>query len=81
MERGAEMTGLPAIPTQRKPRDLMLIMLIDPVEKLTEALQRGHAFDDASLNEMIILQRRLSAFGFALQARLDAANIGKGEGE
>lgn len=75
------MTGLPAIPTPRKPRDLMLIMLIDPVEKLTEALHRGHAFDDASLAEMIILQRRLSAFGFALQARLDAANIGKGEGE
>lgn len=66
------MAGLPRAIDTTPPRDCWRIMVLAPVERLTEALMRGDAFDASSLSDMEALRRRLDAFGRALDSRLAA---------
>lgn len=63
------MTGLPRVPDTSRPRDVFAVMVLGGVERLTEALRRGDAFDAQSLSEMRLLRQRFSAFDAALAAR------------
>lgn len=45
-------------------------MVCGGVERLTSALRRGDPFSEKALNDMLALQRRLSAFSDALDARM-----------
>ena len=56
-----------------RPRDCWAIMVCGGVERLTDALRRGDAFDAQSLADMRDLQRRLGAFSDALTMRMAAA--------
>lgn len=67
------MSGLPFTPENRRPRDLVALMFLSPLERLTEALERGEAFDEQNLADMQAMQRRLTAFDRALTARVTAA--------
>lgn len=63
------MTGLPRMKDTTRPRDAWMIVVCGGVERLTEALRRGDAFDEQSLNDMRALRQRLSAFDAALTMR------------
>ncbi|WP_136685663.1 hypothetical protein [Falsirhodobacter xinxiangensis] len=63
------MKGLPRVQDASRPRDVFAVMVLGGVERLTEALRRGDAFDEQSLSEMRLLRQRLSAFDAALAAR------------
>lgn len=63
------MKGLPRVADTSRPRDVFAVMVLGGVERLTEALRRGDAFDEQSLGEMRLLRQRLSAFDAALAAR------------
>lgn len=69
------MNGLPRIADTSRPRDCWQVMVLGGIERLTEALRRGEAFDAQSLADMNALRMRLSAFDAALTARLRAAEI------
>ena len=64
---------MPALPRQKdttRPRDCWAIMVLGGIEKVTEALRRGDAFDAQSVAEMQALCRRLDALKAALDERL-----------
>jgi hypothetical protein len=50
-------------------------MVLGGVERLTEALRRGDAFDKQSLADMDQLAMRLGAFNAALDMRKNAARM------
>jgi hypothetical protein len=60
---------LPRAADTSRPRDCWAIMVLGGVERLTEALRRGDAFDRQSLADMRELRRRLGAFEIALTLR------------
>lgn len=66
------MTGLKRISDSTRPRDCWAVMVLGGVERLTESLRRGDAFDGQSLADMAQLSRRLDAFRDALAARVQA---------
>lgn len=66
------MTGLKRIADSTRPRDCWAVMVLGGVERLTESLRRGDAFDEQSLADMAQLSRRLDAFRDALAARVQA---------
>lgn len=66
------MSGLPRVQDASRPRDVFAVMCLGGIEKLTESLRRGDAYDQQSLNEMITLRQRYSAFSHALDQRLAA---------
>ncbi len=63
------MTGLPKMTDTTRPRDCWMVMVCGGVERLTECLRRGDAFDEQSLHDMRALRMRLSAFDAALSMR------------
>ena len=63
------MSGLPRVKDATRPRDCWAVMVVGGVERLTEALRRGDAFDAQSLDDMDDLCRRLDAFRNALDMR------------
>lgn len=63
------MTGLPRVADQSRPRDAWALVVCGGIERLTEALRRGDAFDEQSLHDMRALRSRLGAFSDALTAR------------
>lgn len=67
------MSGLPRMADKTRPRDCWAVMVLGGVERLTESLMRGDAFDAQSLADMEQLSRRLEAFSRALTARKEAA--------
>lgn len=67
------MTGLPRAKDTSRPRDLVQIMVFGSIERLTESLRRGDAFDQRSLVELQHLQQRCEAFSDALDGRLRQA--------
>lgn len=67
------MNGLPRMVDKSRPRDCWAVMVLGGVERLTESLMRGDAFDAQSLADMDQLSRRLDAFARALAARKEAA--------
>lgn len=67
------MTGLPKAPSTLRRRLVWETMIIGGVERLTDNLRRGDEFSDADLTDMQSLQRRLSAFSDALNARVESA--------
>lgn len=64
------MTGLPRAKDETRPQDTFDLMVLGGIERLTTALRRGDPFSEKALNEMIALDRRLSAFSAALHNRL-----------
>lgn len=68
------MSGLPRMPDQSRPKDAWAVMVCGGVERITEALRRGDAFTEKSLQDMLMLQRRLDAFNTALNQRLEMIN-------
>ena len=69
------MTGLPRMADTSRPRDCWAVMVLGGVERLTDSLRRGDAYNEGSLADMQALRRRLDAFGDALDARLQAAVV------
>lgn len=70
------MSGLPRRRDVSRPRDVWQVMVCGGVERLTESLRRGDAYDAQSLSDMEELCRRLEAFRLALDARkADAAEL------
>lgn len=69
------MTGLPRVKDTTRPRDCWSVMVCGGVERLTEALRRGDAFDAQSLADMDDLCRRIEAFRAALDARKQLAEV------
>lgn len=67
------MNGLPQVRDTSRPRDCWAVMVLGGLERLTEALMRGDAFDAQSLTDMEQLSRRLGAFDRALTVRKEAA--------
>lgn len=63
------MTALPRVKDVTRPRDCWAVMVCGGVERLTEALRRGDAFDAQSVADMDELCRRLEAFRVALEMR------------
>lgn len=57
-------------PDKSPPRDVWALVVLAPLERLTEALRRGDPFSTQSLADMQALQRRLGAFDAALSDRL-----------
>ncbi len=66
---------LPRAADTSRPRDCWAIMVLGGVERLTEALRRGDAFDRQSLADMRELRRRLGAFEQALTLREREAGL------
>ena len=64
------MTGLPRVKDETRPQDAFSLMVISGVERITTALRRGDAFSEKALQDMLTLDRRLSAFSAALHDRL-----------
>lgn len=64
------MSGLPRMKDTTRPHDAFSLVLIGGIERLTTSLRRGDPFSEKGLQEMLALQRRLSAFSDALDARL-----------
>lgn len=67
------MTALARMKDTTRPRDCWAVMVCGGVERLTEALRRGDAFDAQSVTDMDDLCRRLEAFRSALESRKAAA--------
>jgi hypothetical protein len=63
------MPGLPKIHRDYRPRDAFQLMVLEPIERMTDALRRGDAFTAQSLEDMMALDRRLQAFRTALHER------------
>lgn len=63
------MTGLPRVADASRPRDAWTVMVLGGVERLTDSLRRGDAFDEQSLHDMRALRNRLKAFSDALNLR------------
>lgn len=68
------MSGLVRARDVTRPRDCWSVMVCGGVERLTEALRRGDAFDAQSVADMDELCRRLEAFRAALDMRKAAMN-------
>jgi hypothetical protein len=68
------MAGLPRMKDETRPRDAWMIVVCGGVERLTEALRRGDAFDEQSLHDMRALRARLGAFDAALAGREQVLN-------
>lgn len=66
------MSALPRVKDTTRPRDCWAVMVCGGVERLTEALRRGDAFDAQSVADMDDLCRRLEAFRMALDMRKSA---------
>lgn len=64
------MPGLPRAKDETRPREAFAIMVLSPVEHMTNALRRGDAFSEQALHDMLALKRRLEAFSDALEARM-----------
>ena len=64
------MSGLRKVETQWRPRDTMRLLVMEPIERMTDALRRGDAFSAEALRDMQLLQQRLEAFSDALDYRL-----------
>lgn len=64
------MTGLKRAKDETRPQDAFSLMVLSGVERLTTALRRGDPFSEKALNDMLGLDRRLSAFSQALHDRL-----------
>lgn len=62
--------GLPRANDTTRPRDTFVLMVLEPVERLTTALRRGDPFSAQALADMEALDNRLSAFSDALAARV-----------
>jgi predicted transcriptional regulator of viral defense system len=69
------MSGLPRMKDTTRPRDCWQVMVCGGVERLTEALRRGDAFDAQSLADMEELCRRLEGFRMALDARKQLVEV------
>lgn len=69
------MSGLPRAIDATRPRDAWSVLVCGGVERLTESLRRGDAFDEQSLHDMRALRNRLSAFDSALSAREHALEV------
>ena len=67
---GRVMSGLPRMKDTTRPQDAFALVLIGGVERLTTALRRGDPFSEKALQDMLQLQRRLSAFSDALDDRM-----------
>lgn len=63
------MRGLPRMTDHTRPRDAWALVVCGGIERLTEALRRGDAFDEQSLHDMRALRNRLAAFDAALSMR------------
>ena len=64
------MAGLPRSKDTTPARDVMVVWVVQPIEHMTMALRRGDPFTAQSLQDMLIIKRRLGAFFEALDARL-----------
>ena len=67
------MSGLPAIPTSRRPRPIWERVILESIERMTHHLMSGAEIPEADLNDMAALRQRLLGFDRALEARLRAA--------
>ncbi len=73
------MTGLPRVSDQTRPRDAWALVVCGGIERLTDALRRGDAFDEQSLHDMRALRNRLTAFDQALAMREQVFNLDQPE--
>jgi hypothetical protein len=64
------MTGLRRAKDETRPQDAFALVVLGGVERMTSALRRGDPFSEKALSDMLALERRLTAFSAALQARL-----------
>ena len=64
------MSGLPREKDTTRPQDAFSLVLLGGVERMTMSLRRGEPFTEKALNDMLALDRRLSAFSQALHDRL-----------
>lgn len=64
------MAGLPRANDKTRPREAFAIMVLQPVERLTDALRRGDPFSEQALRDMDHLANRLDAFRAALAERI-----------
>lgn len=64
------MTGLPRAKDETRPQDAFSLMILFGIERMTTSLRRGDPFSEKALNDMLALDRRLSAFSQALHDRL-----------
>lgn len=67
------MTGLPPVPSTRRPRAIWERVILDSIEGMTRHLMSGAEIPEADLTDMIALRQRLQGFDRALEARLRAA--------
>lgn len=63
------MTGLPAVPSSRKPRPVWERMTLQPIERMTEWVMSGAAISGDELADMKDLCRRTAALARAIEAR------------
>lgn len=64
------MTGLPRAKDETRPQDAFSVVMLGGIERLTTSLRRGDPFSEKALQDMLALDRRLSAFSTALHSRL-----------
>lgn len=62
--------GLARAKDETRPQEAFDLMVLGGIERLTHSLRRGDPFSDRALNDMLALDRRLSAFSAALHSRL-----------
>lgn len=69
------MTHLPQTPSSRTKRAIWEMLILWPIERLTEHLRSGAFVPEDDLQDMYALRQRLRAFDMALEARERAAGV------
>ena len=69
--------GLPRMKDNSRPQDAWTLLVCGGIERLTQSLQRGDAFTESALQDMLKMDRRLKAFHNALNDRLKFTNKGQ----
>lgn len=69
------MPVLPQTPSTRSKRAIWEMLILWPIERLTEHLYSGAHVPEDDLQDMYALRQRLRAFDQALEAREKAAGI------
>lgn len=64
------MSGLAKAKDETRPQDAFALIILYGIERLTTSLRRGDPFSEKALQDMLSLDRRLSAFSQALHDRL-----------
>ena len=67
---GGIMAGLARTKDTTSTGDAWTLFVLGVIERVTYSLRRGDAFSEKAVNDMLKLQRRLSAFSDALDGRM-----------